>query len=344
MTAKRTETVQKKAFDKLPKEISKDLTYLQKEARDKELKQFIPLINEYLDIRNRVESLEVSKDEKGNITKESIKEYKEVKKDLRSFNASMKSTIDDIKKPYWDINKKFVAVKKTFEENKKSFEEHCDVVFKDYVEEQQRKKEERERKKREALEAEINEKKEEAEKATQKANEISIFNNLKYDRIMKEADDLGSKVENLNVQALKSLKDEIINEPSLSLWTTNRNLVNEFFSLTSEHQEDLIEVYDNTHKKKIEIVEKAIENAHKKLEEEIARQTPVVDEEVVHTSVKPRNEKEFCNKIVSDCKQMLFDIEEVLNHSPNPIVDLQVLKGMLIPIANYKLTNDGNND
>jgi hypothetical protein len=326
MTTKIKNVFEGVLFENLPAEFKKDALYLFKEARPKEVAILAPIVEQFAELYEKVQSAELTKNEDGSFDKESIQVYKDLKSELGTFNASMKKKINEAKRPYMDIDKKFVAVRKTLENNKVSLLDTLEVTYKEYLDEEARKKEERERKKQEKLQAEIDKAKAEAASKMDEAQNIQNYNNLKFNKVKALEDKYEAMHEKYDVSALTQELEAFKALNSLNSFLETEKQDYGFFSLNETQQIDIIETYDKTYKKVVssltDVIEKKkeenlkIAEAIKKAPEAIAVNSPI---EVKSITTLEQN---LVNETINNANSVFLKLDQFIldNKHCNPII------------------------
>jgi len=301
-------------FEKLPAPIKKDLTYLSKEIRATELETLAPLIDNLVSLKNKVDSLQVTKDEKGNFEKDSIKEFKNLKSELRSFNASIRSGVDECKRPYMDINKSFIAIKKGFESEQSAMLDSIEVKFKEYLDEEEKKKAERAAKKEAALKAEIEAEKEASKAQMSQANKIMAYNKLKYDVLNDFFQGYKNKSLTYDIPNLKALHKELSEVNSLFAFFTLKSGEFEFDSLSDEQQADIISKYKVGFDETIELLNKTIAVKTQELQEAIEKaqeEKPVPVSAPIQTHSFDA-EDVLVKNVIDHCNQSFLELDKYI--------------------------------
>lgn len=267
-------------ISELPKDAVKEVAALNKSLVTEQLQIFVPVVQQYIDLRDRVSKLKLEKDEDGKIKKDSLQEYKSIKKEIGSFNTMQKEKIKEIKDPINAIRADIISVDKTFKSESDKLKEAIQNEFKEWEDEQQRKREEAKAKKEAAMRAEIEEANARAEEERKKSEVSHTINAIKYDEIMGNITGRANQLVNtLNIASLKSLVSEFKNKKFLEL-TLNYDV--------SLIEDETMEKLKSQFEKEISSSIALIENKIKSLEKEKAREIEKAQQEVA-PAPEPQN-------------------------------------------------------
>lgn len=213
---KKTEEVQEitlltnEQIEALPKEAVKTVKSLNESLSTAQLQIFIPVVQSYIDLRDKAVKLKLEKNENGEVKKESISEYKSIKAEQRTLNGLITSKIKLIKNPINAIRTDIIAVEKTFKSESDKIKEAAEKEFEEYEKIQAEIAAEKQRKKDEALNAKVNEAKATADEATLKLQKTTAYNAVKYEIIGESIKDaVNEAVLNANKNRLLELQDSI---------------------------------------------------------------------------------------------------------------------------------------
>jgi len=243
-------------INQLPDTVKKNVVFLTEEARPKELMKLNPLATELLNLRDKVSKLELKRDDKNNITKESIDAYKELKAEQRTFNGKLTATAKILQKPYQDINKGFLEIKKTFKEESDKVKDEAEKIFADYETEKAKKAAEKQAKKDAEMNAKIEAANEQTAEITTTMKKSNAINAIKYDRIKDGISSLVTKsILDANEQALFRLKAQLAQHTieSVSEGVENKDL------LTPEDLESLQKILDEAKQDGIRLIDDKID-------------------------------------------------------------------------------------
>lgn len=194
----------------LPQEAVDTVMVLNDDLANKQLRIFVPVVQDYMKLRDQALALKVEKGEKGEITKDSIQAYKDLKKATGSFNSSLKTEIKKIKDPLNDTKSKVISVEKTFKTESDKIKDAAEKLFKEYEDEVARKKQEALDKKNAALNAKITEAENEAAELKKTSARSETINNLKYKETLEGITQKASDaVTNLNEGQVKALSQTL---------------------------------------------------------------------------------------------------------------------------------------
>ena len=170
--------------DALPEKAVATVRSLKGSLPQAQLQIFIPVVQQYIELRELASTVKLEKDAEGNITKESIEVYKAAKKAVGAFNGELKRKMKDVKDPLNLILADVRKVDNTFKEESDNIKEAITTEFQPYEDEIARKKKEADDKKNAALKAEVDAANEAAEFERQKNLKSEVINKLKYGEIM----------------------------------------------------------------------------------------------------------------------------------------------------------------
>lgn len=200
----------KEQIEALPQEAVDTVMVLNDDLANKQLKIFVPVVQNYMELRDLALSLKVDKDEDGKITKECIQSYKDLKKATGSFNSSLKNEIKRIKDPLNDTKSKVISVEKTFKTESDKIKDAAELLFKEYEDEVALKKQQAIDKKNAALNAKITEAENEAAELKKTSSRSETINNLKYKETLEGITQKASDaVTNLNEGQVKALSQTL---------------------------------------------------------------------------------------------------------------------------------------
>ena len=124
------EVLSAEQIEQLPKVVKKNVVYLHKEIRPKELAVLNPIVSKILSLQERVEKAVYDPENE----KESIATYKAIKSEIGSFNSKWRETGKQLKEPYNDIKSKIIEIEGSIKEMsdtiKNSLFEKFDVYLK----------------------------------------------------------------------------------------------------------------------------------------------------------------------------------------------------------------------
>jgi len=197
--------------DNLPKSVKKNVLMLSEEMRASELKALSPLVDRLIDLKQRSQSLEVDKDEEGNITKESIDIYKTLKSDARTFNGDIGREFKIIKAPYQLISKGLVAIEKGFKTvSDDEVKVEAETKFKEYEDAEAEKSRLAAEKKNKVFVDAANKATEEADVLKRQAKKGNVYNAIRFEMIGEGITDrVIDSIESMNKASLENLKKEI---------------------------------------------------------------------------------------------------------------------------------------
>lgn len=193
-------------IDNLPEDAVESVRVLSSDLANKQLQVFVPVVQKYIELRDLALRLKIDKNEKGEVTKESIQDYKDLKKATGSFNSELKAKIKEIKDPLNDTRSKVISVEKTFKSESDKIKQEAEKLFQEYEDEVARKKQEAIDKKNAALNAKIKEAEEAASEMQKTSARSQVINDLKYKEILEGITQKASDaVNNLNEVQIKTL-------------------------------------------------------------------------------------------------------------------------------------------
>jgi hypothetical protein len=198
-------------IENFPKDVKKDIIFLQDSVQPGELAEFNPIVADLLLLEERGKKIKlISADEEGKYNKENIQDFVDLKKDIRTYRALVKEIAKKLKAPRTLENKALIKIEKTFVNMATDVYDIAEKEFSTYVKEELAKKEERQKKKdAELLEAvkEANE----AAAAANKKNEVSqIFNKLRFELISKITENASEEVHSSSLERLTQYKCELV--------------------------------------------------------------------------------------------------------------------------------------
>lgn len=170
-------------INSLPKEAVKTVQALNKSLSNSHLQNFVPVVQKYIDLRDKALKLKMEKEEDGTITKDSISNYKEIKAEQRALNGLITSKIKLIKDPINAIRADIIDVEKTFKSESDKIKLAAEKEFEEYEKELTRLAEEKQKKKDAELLAKVEESNKAAEDAKNQMAKTTIYNKIKYEII-----------------------------------------------------------------------------------------------------------------------------------------------------------------
>lgn len=324
-------------FEKLPKEVKKELVFLSKETRPKELKKLSSLVSKLLELKNDVANTEPIKNENGEYEKDSIKAFKAVKSELRSFNASIKQIINESKRPYMEINKAFIGVRKAFDNEQTSLMETLVSKFDDYIKEQERIKAEKERKKQEELNRQIEAEKAKAAEQLSEAQVLTKYNQLKYEYINDNFNAFVDSVKVMDIPNAEEILKTVKAYNSLMVFIGDRDFMLDKFS--EKQISDVIEKFEDQKSKTIERIEEIIEQKKEEIKNQLEAQKekpqPVISgiNVVSPKEVKESNHEAIYLDINANAREFVAKIDAFYSGQdlvPQKILEIKNLYNQII--------------
>lgn len=300
----------------LPDSVKDNVVFLTENMAQKELMILNPLVSTLLQLRGKAEKLKAEKDKDGEFTKESIKEYKEVKSEQRSFNGTLSRTAKAMKDPINKVKDGIIAIEKTFKEESDKIKEDAELKFKEYEEQVAEKTRIAKEKKDAEMNAQITEANEETERLKLQQEKMNIYNAIRNVEINENISDKSSDaIDDSNEISLERLKAEIAQKTWEKLSEKHK-----IDKLDPEAQEELKGAFDKARHRAIKSIDVKLqdyEDAREKLKQEAIIPKPVthtlsteniqgLNNEEVISGVYPLSKEEFNNFILKEI-QILKD-------------------------------------
>ena len=196
-------------INELPQDAVESVRILSDDLATKQLRIFIPVVQQYIELRDLALTLKLEKGEDGEVTKESIQAYKDLKKATGSFNSELTKNIKKIKDPLNDTKSKVISVEKTFKSESDKIKEKAEKLFQEYEDEVARKKQEAIDKKNAALNAKIKEAEDAAAEMQKTSARSQVLNDIKYKETLEGiTQKAADAVNHLNETQIKTLSQE----------------------------------------------------------------------------------------------------------------------------------------
>ncbi len=262
--------------DALPQKAVATVRSLKGSLPHAQLQIFIPVVQKYIELREMASKLKLERDENGEIKKECIESYKEVKKSIGSFNGDLKREIKKIKDPLNSIKSDVISVENTFKEESDEIKEAVLEEFKEYEDAETKRKEEAKKKKDAALLAQIEEANEETEALKLQQDKMNIYNEIRVNRITKDITDAtADALDEMNELSLERLKAGIAQKTWETI-TANQKVE----LLDEDVQSELITAFDKAKQRAIASIDDKLQKYEDEREKEVT-------ERVEKTSIPP---------------------------------------------------------
>jgi myosin heavy subunit len=244
------EVLNAEQIKQLDEATQENIIFLSDNLHGSELVKLNPIVNTVMKLRAQVNNLKAEKKD-GEVTKESIKEYKAVKADLRSLGGTITSEFKEMKAPYNKIGKGLVAIEKEFKRIKGELEEQAQSEFAEYEAEKKRKAEEAQAKKDAELKAAMEEANQQADAEREKRERSEAFNRVKYEFITEGIGEYAeTAIEEQNEEALAATHSNIARREIEQLYAWVDSSL-----LTDEQKEDLEAHFNKVKARAIKAIE-----------------------------------------------------------------------------------------
>lgn len=207
---KEIQVLTEEQIDALPTEAVEVVRVLSGSLPTAQLMIFVPVVQKYVELREKASKLRLERDEELEFTPECIKLYKEVKKEVGTFNGELKRKMKEIKDPINAMKSDILNVENTFKGESDKIKETILEEFQEYEDELEKAKQAALDKKNAAMNAQIAAANEEAERLQKQSEVSNLYNTIKYTRIQEEITNaVDDAIFNNNEDALAALKAKI---------------------------------------------------------------------------------------------------------------------------------------
>lgn len=312
----------------LPDTVKENVVFLTENMPPKELMVLNPLVTTLLDLREKADKLKLEKEEDGSFKKDSIKEYKEVKAEQRSFNGTLKKTAKEMKDPINKIRAGIIEIEKTFKAESDQIKEDFEEKFAEYEKEQAEKARIAKEKKDAAMNAEIEKANEETEKLRLQQKKMNMYNDIRNVEInQKITDRVADAIEESNESTLERLQAEIAQK------TWENTVPPQVDELDDEVIAELISAFDKAKNRAVESInarlvkyEEEREKLQKEAQEKAKKQQDSVPQHMMHTSyegtepqqievpLKVTDEDRFIEKVLERIEALELAVDIRIKH------------------------------